>query len=262
MRKIGINFGAYPKIEALEYARVMAEHGFGAIFTETADEQTHGKWAEAFAKYNISYETLHAPFGHINDIWRDTLAGNEMTNELKSGVDRCRQVGAPILVVHLSSGKNPPSITDIGRGRFIGLVEYAEKNNISIAFENQRMLANLAWAFEEFSEAENVGFCWDCGHEGCFTLNREYMPLFGDKLICTHIHDNFCEFDKDLHLLPFDGKIDFNRVARQIKDSGFKGSLMLETTTINSNLYEGVSFEEYISRAAAAAKRLLNIMEE
>ena len=99
---------------------------------------------------------------------------------------------------------------------------------VQIAFENQRKLANIAWTFEEIEDAPNVGFCWDTGHENCFTPGRQYMPLFGKKLICTHIHDNNGVFDHDEHLLPFDGKLDFVRAARQIRESGFTGALVLE----------------------------------
>ena len=47
------------------------------------------------------------------------------------------------------------------------------------------------------------------------------MPLFGNRLICTHIHDNDCMYDHDMHMIPFDGAVDYDRVTRQIRESGF-----------------------------------------
>jgi sugar phosphate isomerase/epimerase len=174
-------------------------------------------------------------------------------------------VGAPIAVVHLSSGDNPPTVTDVGRSRFAALVEYARKKGIKIAFENQRKLFNLAWALETFGPEDGVGFCWDCGHEGCFTPGKQFMPWFADRLICTHIHDNYGIFDDDRHLLPFDGKLDFERVARQLREANWQGSVMLEVILGKNSHYKGSNYEDltpeqYLIRAADAAKKLAKMI--
>ncbi|MBQ3593054.1 MAG: sugar phosphate isomerase/epimerase [Clostridia bacterium] len=266
MRKLGMNMLGYQEGITLEdRARMFHDHGFGAIFTGIQDSAEQlAEITEIMGKKDISIDSLHAPFRGINEIWLDTDEGKQMLDTLKTSVDRCLVANAPILVVHLSSGLTPPPTTDLGRGRFIELVEYAASKNVKIAFENQRKLANLAWAFEEFDQAENVGFCWDCGHEYSFTLGREYMPLFGKKLICTHIHDNDCD-GRDMHMIPFDGKIPFDVVAKHIKDSGYKGTLMLETFPIIKEdvflTYEGYTIEQYIARAAQAGKKLLAMID-
>lgn len=261
MRKIGINLLTVPYLTDAEYLRMAAERGFNAIFTGMMEESRQMQCAAQMRKLGLEYETIHAPFSGINSIWLEGDAGEDMLKRLTDCVNRCAQVGAPIAVMHLSSGMKPPSITDIGRGRFARLVEHAQKKNVKIAFENQRKLANLAWALETFSEEENVGFCWDCGHEACFTPGREYMPLFGDRLICTHIHDNEGVFDKDDHWIPFDGKLDYHRFAGHIQKSGYKGSLMLELA-YNRPEYTGMPIETYLDRAASAAKRLAEMVGE
>lgn len=256
MRKIGINLAAKEGLSTEEYAAKIASLGFESVFTGVPAPDVAENIGNILAKNGLAWETMHAPYRRINDIWHDTADGVAMYRSLTDSVDRCRAMGVPILVVHLSSGRTPPSLTDIGRARFCSLVEYAVGHGVKIAFENQRMLANLAWTFEEFASVPEVGFCYDCGHEFCFTPGREYMPLFGKRLICTHIHDNNCEFNRDMHLIPFDGKADFDRVARQIRESGFEGTLMLELIAKNSTLYDATDIETYLARAAAAAKRL------
>lgn len=265
MRKIGLNQVAFKDVTVDEFALLLKQNGFETTFSGIKNSDAEmADTAAAFAKHGIVYETLHAPFSHINDIWYDTDDGVQMMNELKTAVDRCVIAGAPILVVHLSSGLTPPPPTDIGRGRFIDLVDYAKGKNIKIAFENQRMLGNISWAFEQFRE-DNVGFCWDCGHEYCFTPGRRYMPLFGDRLICTHIQDNTCEFDIDRHLIPFDGNIPFDIVAKQIKDSGYKGSLMLEVfprfAPPKYDSYQDNTAKMFVERAANAAKKLRDMID-
>lgn len=266
MRKIGLNMLAFGGATHDDCARIMKENGFETTFSGCyPEEKKQAELRETVEKHGITFETLHAPFSHINDIWYDTEGGQQMTDELKMGVDRCVTAGAQILVVHLSSGLTPPPPTDLGRGRFIGLVDYAAKKGVNIAFENQRMLGNIGWAFEEFKNAGNVGFCWDCGHEYCFTPGRSYMPLFGDRLICTHIHDNTCEFNIDRHLIPFDGNMPFDVIAKQIKDSGYKGSLMLETFPRYDegkyDSYQDLTLEQFVVRAAEAAKKLREMVD-
>ena len=261
MRKIGINYYPLLGLSVTDFALAMSECGFGATFTEYAPEKTLSEYASTFARHNIAYETIHAPFDGINYMWLDNAEGDGILSRLCATVDACKRLSVPVAVVHLSSGVNAPSITDIGRYRFKRLVDHAAENGVRIAFENQRKLANIAWAFEAFEDYDNVGFCWDVGHEGCFAGGREYMPLFGKRLICTHIHDNDLKPNHDLHMIPFDGRIDFYKVARHIKANGFAGTLMLELMIDNSDYYTSVAPKNYIERAAFAAKRLRDMID-
>ena len=255
MRKIGINLDAYPNIPDEEYVARIAELGFETTFCMTRDDEALAKRKELLDQYGITCETLHAPFRKINDMWRSDSRGENSLNELKESVDKCAIVDSHILVVHLSSGANPPTLTEIGRMRFDALIQYAMRKNVCLAFENQRRLDNLAWVMENYRDNPCVAFCWDCGHENCFTPRWEYMPLFGDRLVCTHIHDNMGP-TKDEHLIPFDGNNDFARKAELLKKSGFEGSLMLELSRNSSDRYTDLSWEEYSQRAADAAKKL------
>lgn len=261
MRKIGINMGAIGGLPVEDYIKALSDLGFSATFSMPFENEKAKKISALCAKHGICFETIHAPFRGINRIWSKDPEGDAMLTELIDAVESCIVMEAPILVVHLSSGENAPSITDVGRDRFARLVDYACTKNVKIAFENQRKLANIAWTFEEFEDAPNVGFCWDTGHEACFSPGRQYMPLFGQKLICTHIHDNSGEFNRDEHLLPFDGKLDFERVARQIRESGFTGSLMLEAIAANSHLYDDMTCEAYLERAAASVRKLRDMVD-
>ncbi len=260
MRNVGINLHAMAGLSDEEYIRYIASLGFKGLFTgsRTTERERLYNIANACAASGVAFETMHAPFDHINDIWSADESGDAMLSELIACVDNCAAVNVPIAVVHLSSGINAPSITDVGRARFAKLVEYAGEKGVHIAFENQRKLANLSWALETFSDA---GFCWDCGHENCFTPGRQYMPLFSDRLICTHIHDNNGVFNQDLHLLPFDGTSDFERIANQLRTSPFEGTLMLEVIAASSTNYETVSVTDYLDKAYAAVTRLASMAE-
>ena len=259
MKQLGICINAVTGLDDETYIRTIRQLGFTATFTGIMDRERLGRIGNVCASAGVTMETLHAPFDHINDMWLAGENGDRMLTELKEAVDNCLIAGADIAVVHLSSGDAAPPVTDLGRARFTELVQHAISRNVRIAFENQRKLANLAWAMETF-DAPNVGFCWDCGHEGCFTPGREYMPLYADRLICTHIHDNLREYNGDLHMLPFDGRLDFDKVAGYLRNAEFDGAIMLEVFASKSHRYACMTPLEYLQRAAQAAFRLGNMV--
>ena len=260
MREIGINLGARTDMDLPTFCAFIRGLGFTRVFSGSTDPDKVRTQAETVHAAGLTYDTLHAPFkGIMNAIWKEGDEGEETLNKLLTCIDLCTEIEAPIAVVHLSAGENPPPPTDIGRGRFIRLVEHAADKGVKVAFENQRKLANIAWAFEEFRDAPHVGFCWDSGHEGCFTPGRRYMPLFGDRLICTHIQDNEGILNKDTHLIPFDGALDFAYVAAALRTAPAV-PLILEMKRKAVN-YEGMTDEAYLTRAAQAVKRLRDMIE-
>ncbi len=261
MRELGINIGAHKEMDVPTFCAFIRELGFTRVFSGSTNPDNVRAHANHVAAHGLCYDTLHAPFkGIMNAIWHEGEEGEDTLRQLTGCVDLCAEIGAPIAVVHLSAGNNPPPPTDIGRGRFIRLVDHAVSKGIKIAFENQRKLANIAWAFEEFRDVPEVGFCWDCGHEGCFTPRRQYMPLFGDRLICTHIQDNEGILNQDTHLIPFDGALDFGYVADALRAAPAV-PLVLEMKR-KAVPYENMSDEEYLTRAAEAVKRLRRMIEE
>lgn len=262
MRKLGINLQSMPEMSVEEQLKLWSEAGFQAIFTGMHSIEEQENLSNLFAKHGLDYESIHAPFGSINDIWLDNEAGEKMCQDLDTCIDRCAMSNVPIMVIHMSSGLTPPPVTDLGRSRYEKLIEHAGKKNVRLAFENLRKLSHLAWVFEHFADNDTVTMCWDCGHQTCFTPQIEFMPMFGDRLSYLHIHDNYGVLNQDSHLIPFDGVIDFEKVAKQIKASGFTGTLTFETIRRNSNHYEGFTWEEYIRRNAEAAKRLAKMIDE
>ncbi len=262
MRKLGMNFRAErPKDKTDEEVLArLKEYGFDATHTGIADPfENPGRIDELAPKVRaagLDYDFIHAPFKGINTIWEEGEEGEEMLNRMLATVDCCARNEIPVVVVHLSSGVAAPMICDVGVERFDRLIRHAGAAGVQVAMENQRKIGNIAALMERYLTEKHVGFCWDNGHEACFTPGREYMPLFGDRLLCLHIHDNRCLYNVDEHYLPFDGLIDFGHVAQQIRASGYQGSVMLETAGRKRELYSGLSEEGFLERAYMQANRL------
>lgn len=253
MYKLGINYTKSASLSYEEALPLFKSLGFDCVFSSSEiDGADTVAVAENAAKCGIFFESIHASWKGINNIWSENTDGDETEKRLMRALEECKSFGVPIAVMHLSSGENAPCVSDAGRRRFDRIVDTAVKNGTVIAFENQRKLANIAFVMELYDKVENVRFCWDVGHEGCFTPGKEFMPLFGEKLCYTHIHDNLCEYNGDLHRIPFDGCLDYERVARHIAKSGYSGTLTLETMPVDE-IYKGVSAYEFYSKAYCAA---------
>lgn len=116
-----------------------------------------------------------------------------------------------------------------------GYLEQAKRFNTGIALENlwgsmirggSPMLARLCDSFN----ADNVGICWDTGHANIMEREQaqdEAIRFLGERIKCTHIHNNFKNFD--LHLPPDAGNIEWDKVMKAFKDIGYEGPLTLET---------------------------------
>ena len=250
--KIGIEINSY-ECPIKDQIMFMKSHGFEATFCFSNEPQLE-EIMNLCKENGIEVENYHAPFSHINDIWADIHEGDKMLQEILDGVDACKKYGVHTLIVHLGSAV----VTDIGLSRLDNLMSYANENSVTIAFENLSVLGNLACAFERYKEA---GFCWDTGHEKAYTHGRQYMPLFGDRLAAIHVHDNHCIHKGDVHMIPFDAHIDFDRVTTQLAEANYQKALMLETMAHRYQPYFDMGPDEYYKRAAKAAKRLADEVE-
>ena len=96
---------------------------------------------------------------------------------------------------------------------------------IKIAIENTRQRIYVEYILENIKD-ENLGLCFDAGHYHCFYKDEFNYSLFKNRIFAIHLHDN----DKigDLHLLPFDGNIDWNNVLTKLKENNYNGPITLE----------------------------------
>lgn len=75
--------------------------------------------------------------------------------------------------------------------------------------------------------SDNVGVCYDFGHAhltGGF--HRQNLRLIGKRLRAVHVQDNHGE--RDEHLMPFSGTIDWPDAMAGLKEIGYQGDLTYE----------------------------------
>ena len=103
MRKLGINLGSYVGIPALDQIEYIKSAGFDSAFTDFNGYEKNAVYAEKLAKTGLAYETIHAPFKGINNMWFAGEDGDAMLAELNSCVDTAAALDVPTVIIHLSS---------------------------------------------------------------------------------------------------------------------------------------------------------------
>ncbi len=259
---IGINFYSYlgkEKISNEKRCDILSSCGFKYTFCMSDSSFASPEGVKMLEKYGLKFDNLHAPFKDTNSIWKDSLCGEEIAQRLLCGVDKCHELGVGILVVHLTNAGPTPHLSDIGYSRFDRLYERANQKNVTIAYENigsMKVLENI------FIRQPDAKFCYDTGHEHCFSFFKKYMPKFGSRLVTTHIQDNRCLPFLDDHRLPYDGRIDFLKVAKQIAKENYTATLMFEVISSKSRMYKAMTAKEYYKKAAEGARKLAETIQQ
>ncbi len=258
-RKVGIVVGCLGgEIPLEQQLNMMKETGFETFFSGLCSAETTARLKDRADALGMTYETIHAPFAGINNMWIPGLDYLKVFNEAKCSIDRAAACGIPAIVLHVSSGWYPPGISDLGLARFDELVFYAAQRGVTVAFENLRCIGNLSYFADRYEKLDNVRFCYDLGHEHCYTVTVKWMDVFRDKLICTHIHDNYgCtdgkNSDPDIHLLPFEGNTDYQACIDKMDEYGYKGPLTLE---VGNAKYKHYSPEEFLQTCYERVQRI------
>ena len=260
MRKLGICLGGATQEEFKNRLEAAKAAGFQSAVPRIADRETINEQCKLLRAADFEIDNLHAPFKGVNAMWAEGDEGDAFLALLLENIDTCADNDIKKTVVHLGSGWNSPLITEAGIARYDRLVDYAVGKGVRIAFENIRQLVHVAWAMDHYSKVPEVGFCWDSGHELCYTKKCEFLPLYGDRLICIHLHDNLGISAADEHFLPLDGKRDWKKTAEYLKASAYDGPLMLEDSPC-SPVYSRLTMEQYYERAYTAAAKLRDMID-
>lgn len=253
--KTGINI--YPKWPFKEIIEVFLANGIDRTFV-TIDHPQLDEVMSALKTAGITVDNFHAPYKNQNLIWEDDEKGDVMLSDFTESVDICVKYGVNLLIAHVSQGRPMPPITEAGIARFDKFMAYAKSKGVTVAYECHRYVENVEYMLRRYPDA---GFCLDTAHEDAFTPGVRYMPTWGHRLVATHISDNECVCDKDMHMLPFDGHIDFDTTAKEIAESGRDVTLMLELKPVNHEKYKDVSIKDYYTEAAKRVKKLAAMVD-
>lgn len=213
-------------------------------------------------KIGLELDNIHVPFNHVDEIWRDSLAGEDIYKSFCDAVFDCNQYNIPVAVYHITSFVTSAEISDIGMKRMRCLVDLAEKYQIVLAFENLTSLDVLEYVFDNI-HSNHLGFCYDSGHENAFSPNANLLRKYGGRLVALHLNDNLGEHDA--HLLPYDGNAYWDRIIVELAQARQVPVLSLEVDFTKkyreTEIYNGVSAQDYVITAYDKTVKIRNAIE-
>lgn len=149
-------------------------------------------------------------------------------------------LGCPYMVIHpimpfgCDQNPDPERFYELNLDFYRRLTKVAEREQVTICLENMPMPAlTLARPAEILSlvkeiDSPNLQVCLDTGHcTMCGVSPADAVRELGSYLKVMHVHDN--NGWADLHLLPYAGVIDWEAFRASLIETGFDGTLSLET---------------------------------
>ena len=181
------------------------------------------------------------------------------------------EAGGEICVIHPDNYKSAEENAEM----FFEYLPIAKKYGVKIAAENmwswseeKHCVVSAACSdpesFNAHLDAVNDDFfvaCLDIGHahmKGLGTGAPEMIRALGSRLQALHIHDN--DFLHDSHQIPFSMNIDFDAVAKALKEIKYSGYLTLEAVSYPAK-FNAENVFDAVCDMHAAAKRLSDMIE-
>lgn len=191
---------------------------------------------------NIKIPVCHLSF-YMPDPRNATLM-SKYTLELRSNIDMAALMGISLAVIHpiawYSSEVKYGDWVRANMAFLSPLVEYARAKGVKLCIENMpsdreapdnHLYGSCALNISSLAEKLGVGICWDVGHANISGYKQsEQMEILKGKIDVLHIHDNAGKGQKDAHILPFDGSVDWEDVALGMRRAEFCGLLDVEVT--------------------------------
>ena len=245
------SINAYKTVDAIKKA------GFKNVFIQWYDKKNKVT-QEDIIKYikenNLNIIFAHLGYKDLNNIWLDNKIGENLEKQYLDDLDKLSKYNIDMVVMHLCAGLEAPIPNEIGLKRYINICNHAKELGIKVAFENTKIKGYQEYILENI-KLDNVGFCYDCGHDHCHFNDTFDFNKFKDKILCTHLHDNHGENDE--HLIPNDGNLDFNYVFNGLRKANYNKCLTFEI--IYQKKYLNENIEDFYKNSYNKCIELNNI---
>ena len=196
----------------------------------------------------------HLGYQNINDLWIGEETG--IVDRYKNDIRICHENGIPMVVMHLTSKTEAPMYGEVGLKRIREICDYAQSLGVKVAFENTKIKGYLDYVIENIKN-DNVGICFDSGHYHAHFNDELDFNKFKNRIFAVHLHDN--DQSDDLHLLPFDGTLNWNETIRKLKESNYEGPVTLEIH--HHRDYVQMPVEDFYKKGYEIALKIKEIFE-
>ncbi len=270
---IGLSTGCFYSRRIFDVLDEIRESGFESI--EVCSFPTHldyhnredvARAGEQMRKLGLTPVSFHAPFAEKIDITAlDPKARAVAVHELVVACEAASVMGVKNLVLHPGPERSgrPPEAEFLERMRNAAetlniVAERCSKLHVHLVLENMLPhllfghINDMLYLLGSIRNCE-VGACLDTGHAFLAREMGTVIHKLSGHLHLVHVNDN--RGDRDEHLAPGEGHIDWPWFLYELKRCHFKGTLILE---LSSREHEPVA--GMLTRARNARDYLANLM--
>jgi sugar phosphate isomerase/epimerase len=179
--------------------------------------------ADALGEYHLELHSLHSPTERdlspgresgvpisISDTER--IRRLDAVDEVKRTLEVAERIPFRFLVQHIGHGRQnaDPRKLDAAFSSLEHLCIFAKARGVAIALENTLGELGAPTSLQHFisdTHLHDLRLCFDTGHAHMEEGVEVSFDTMRERVATTHIHDNHGE--KDEHLLPYEGNIDW-----------------------------------------------------
>jgi hypothetical protein len=222
------------------------------------DRRVLGEITDWFAATPTGRPSLHLPFreqtGPRSFRWISGLAPEEherqaARDEMKRALELTDRLPVSRVVLHLGVPGQPanPLHVEYAYALVDMIRSFAGVDVLIENIPNDTSTPEWIAEFIRIAELPETGICYDTGHG-----HLQSSPLSLERVGAIHLNDN--EGSHDQHLWPFEGTIDWVRLAAAIVKSEFDGPLVIEgpTPDLNKALEVADSFNDLLVEARSS----------
>ncbi len=229
------------------------------------DRQHVREIANWFRSTGVSFHSLHSPM-HGDEEWRS--GGTQAINiaavekreriaamdEIKRAIEVAEQAPFRFLVQHVGIGNEETNEhkVDGAISSLEHLHAFAKPLGVELLVENIPNELSTPENLMQLLQAgrfADIGVCFDVGHAHLSPGVGQAFELLKDRIRSTHVHDN--KQDRDSHLWPGEGSIDWKRAVELLRTAPHVPPLLLEIEAV-----EGENVSQKMAEAFARLEKV------
>jgi sugar phosphate isomerase/epimerase len=230
----------------------IAAHGFERIeilanrpHFDQSDPRAIADLEEALRDTGLVLHAVHAPMAESlsGRTWgppfsiahAEAASRTRAVQEVERSIALASRLGAAFVVAHVGvPDALPPAANDnrpdAVRRSLEHLQESAERSHVTLALEvipnTLSAPESLVRLIEDDLDLPGFGICLDFGHANLGGDVIDAIETASGHVVTTHVHDNAGRSDE--HLLPFEGRIDWDAALMALQKIGYDGALVFE----------------------------------
>lgn len=182
----------------------------------------------------------------------------DAVDEIKRALEVAERIPFKYLIQHMGSGRGAAEARyfDAAFNSLEHLSIFAKHRGVTITLENTPDELGSPESLQQFlkeTHLNDLKLCFDAGHANVYGNMATAFEIMRERIVTTHIHDNHGE--KDEHLLPYEGTIDWDALLGMISGAPQELPILLE-------LKEGTNGEPSLDQVRAAFDKIEEGLEK